>query len=126
MRDRIDEGVVLFVATNLADHKESIQQDAAADHQHQQYPENQQDAMPPVQQEVADVKHQQNGDQPDAERDVPGNRPTASGKLHNSRVPRYTVPSRAPNVSEGLRIHRQPLTYVRGSDGPTPLRARTS
>ena len=67
--DGIDEGVVLFVAADFAHQKDGVEHDAATDHQHQQDAQNQQDAVPPVQQEPADVENQEDGDQPDAERD---------------------------------------------------------
>ena len=86
--DGIDEGVVLFVAADFAHQKDRIQHDAAADHQHQQDAQDQQDAVPPVQQDIADVENQQDGDQPDAERDMPGNRSAASGEFHDSRLAR--------------------------------------
>ena len=88
VRDGIDEGVVLLVAADLAYYKDGVEPDAATDHQHQQNSQHQQDAVPPVQQEIADVENQQDGDQPDAQRDMPGDRSAAPGEFHNSRLAR--------------------------------------
>ena len=88
MGDRVDERVVLFITTDFTHHEDGVEQDAAADHQHQQDPEHQQDAMPPVQEKVADVENQQDGDQPDAEGDMAGDGSAAPGEFHDSRLAR--------------------------------------
>ena len=57
VRDRVDEGVVLFVAPDLPHQKDRVQHDAADDHRQQQDPQEQQDAGAPVQQNPADIQN---------------------------------------------------------------------
>ena len=48
MRDGVDEGVVLFVAPDLAHQEDGVQHHAGNDHRQQQDAEEQQDAIVPV------------------------------------------------------------------------------
>ena len=46
MRDGVDEGVVLFVPADFAHQKDRVEHDAGDDHDQQQDPEDEQDAVP--------------------------------------------------------------------------------
>ncbi len=102
--DGVDEGVVLLVAADFAHQKDGIQHDAAADHQHQQDPEHQQDAVPPVQQEVADVENSRTEISPTPRAMKNGDRFAAPGEFHDFQL---SAPRRAAGISRAtLRLLR--------------------
>ena len=105
-------GIVLFVAADFAHQKNGIDQNAATDHQYQQDPQHQQQAVPPVQQEIADVQNQQDGDQPDAQRDMPGDRSAAPGEFHDSRLARLGTDMNFRRTLPEIRCLSQGLAYA--------------
>src|SRR5450755_4578508 len=62
VRDGVDEGIVLRVAANLAYQKNRVEHHAADDGGHEQRAQHEQNAVPPVQQNPADVQQDNDKD----------------------------------------------------------------
>ena len=79
VRDRVDEGVVLFVSPDFTHQEGRIQNHAGMMIGQQQDAEEQQDSRAPVENYPTDVKKQGDDDQPGAERNEECDRLSGSG-----------------------------------------------
>src|SRR5262245_1379289 len=100
---------MLFVAPNLANEEDRIDDDAGDDHQEEDRPEDDEDALAPVQHEPADVQRDGRGDQADPEDGKEDGLPLAARDHGPFRIPKpppseLSCGSSAPSGVHGTRM----------------------
>src|ERR1700722_16818565 len=88
MRDGVDEGVVLRVASDFPDKKSGVQDHSRDDQHRQENAQEQQNPVAPVEQNPADVENYGDDDYAGAKSDEESNRFLAPGDDHPSSLSR--------------------------------------